>query len=196
MEVYSLVNIGRVLHLLINLYIWIVIAGALITWVSPDPFNPLVRFLKSATDPIFRIVRKNVPWRLGGLDFTPIVVIAILVFLDVALVNSLTENGNVIANIFLGLGQVLYIFLNLYMWVIIISAIISWVTPSPYNPIARFLYTLTEPVLAKLRRLFPLRAGSLDLSPVVAIVVIMILNWAVSRSLIEIGLKMKIQGGF
>lgn len=193
---YSLVSIGRALHFLINIYIWIVIAGALITWVSPDPFNPLVRFLKSATDPVFRIVRKNVPWSLGGVDFTPIVVIAILVFLDVALVNSLIEYGNVIANILLGVGQVLYIFFNLYMWIIIISVIISWVTPNPYNPIARFLYTLTEPVLAKLRTLFPLRAGRLDLSPAVAIVVIIILNWVVSRSLIETGLRMKIQGGF
>ncbi|MBN1635561.1 MAG: YggT family protein [Deltaproteobacteria bacterium] len=196
MEMYSLVSIGRALHFLINIYIWIVIAGALITWVSPDPFNPLVRFLKSATDPVFRIVRKNVPWSLGGVDFTPIVVIAILVFLDVALVNSLIEYGNVIANILLGVGQVLYIFFNLYMWIIIISVIISWVTPNPYNPIARFLYTLTEPVLAKLRTLFPLRAGRLDLSPAVAIVVIIILNWVVSRSLIETGLRMKIQGGF
>lgn len=73
-----------------------------------------------------------------------------------------------------------------YMWVLIIRALLSWVNPDPYNPVVRALYAITEPVLSFLRRKFPLMAGSIDFSPVVAILVIVFLQRFVVRTLIDV----------
>ncbi len=77
---------------------------------------------------------------------------------------------------FLGaLARVLDIALNIYMWVVIIRAIVSWVSPDPYNPIVQFLYRVTEPVLQPIRRLLPPTWG-IDFSPLVLILGIIFLQ--------------------
>ena len=81
---------ARVLELAINAYIWIIIARALLSWVNPDPYNPIVRFLYRITDPVLRQVRHRLP-NLGGLDLSPMVVILILYFTDWFLVSSLRD---------------------------------------------------------------------------------------------------------
>ncbi|MEA3221790.1 MAG: YggT family protein [Thermodesulfobacteriota bacterium] len=97
-----------------------------------------------------------------------------------------------VANILIALGQVLHVLLNLYMWIVIIGALITWVNPDPYNPIVRFLYSVTEPALGWFRRRLPfLRLGGFDLSPIVVIAVIIFLDTALARSLIDTGLHMK-----
>lgn len=66
---------------------------------------------------------------------------------------------------------------TIYMWVIIIRALISWVSPDPYNPIVQILYKLTEPVLRPLRRLVPPhKLGGLDLSPLIAILLLLLVR--------------------
>ena len=89
-----LIGFGKVLHIILQIYMWIVIIGALLSWVNPDPYNPLVRFLYAATEPVFSWLRRKLPFlRLGGIDFSPLVVIALIIFLDSALVTSLIEMG-------------------------------------------------------------------------------------------------------
>jgi YggT family protein len=83
--------IARVLELAINVYIWIIIARALISWVNPDPYNQIVRFLYRITEPVLRPVRYRLPTLAMGLDLSPMVVILVLYFLDYFLVNSLRE---------------------------------------------------------------------------------------------------------
>ena len=75
-------------------------------------------------------------------------------------------------NIFLkSFIQLVDLFLTIYIWIIIARAIISWVNPDPYHPLVRFLYKVTEPVLAPVRRIIPPIAG-IDISPVIVIFVI------------------------
>jgi YggT family protein len=81
--------LATVIDLVLNLYMWIIIARAVISWVNPDPYNPIVRFLYSATDPVLLAIRRRVPLYFGGMDFTPIVVILAIVFLRQFLVASL-----------------------------------------------------------------------------------------------------------
>jgi YggT family protein len=78
------------LDVVLKLYMWIVIARALISWVNPDPRNPIVRFLYNATEPLLYRVRRVVPY-LGGIDFSPLVVIVAIIFLQSFLVGSLQE---------------------------------------------------------------------------------------------------------
>jgi len=79
------------------------------------------------------------------------------------------------------LGIILHYVLGAYIWVLIIRALLSWVSPDPYNPIVRGLYSITEPVLSFLRRKFPLMAGSIDFSPMVAILIIWFLQMVFDR---------------
>ncbi len=188
--------LGQIFHILLTLYLWIVIIGALISWVHPDPHNPIVRFLRSAVDPVFLWLRRRIPLIISGIDLSPIVVIAGILFLDTALVQSLMEQGNLLPNILIGLGQSISVLLNFYMWAVIIAALITFVNPSPYNPVVRFLTAVTSPVFSWLRRRLPLRFGGFDFSPVVVVFIIMFINMVVSKSLIATGVRLKLQGGF
>lgn len=85
-----------------------------------------------------------------------------------------------------GIAQVLNWGLTIYLYVIIARAIISWVSPSPYNPIVQFLYAATEPVLRYARRIIPPIGGTLDLSPLIVVVVIYFLRVFLVNSLLEL----------
>ncbi len=68
---------------LLGLYSWVIIAAALITWVSPDPRNPIVMFLRQVTEPVLTPVRRFLPpWKTGGLDFSPLIVILAIQFVE------------------------------------------------------------------------------------------------------------------
>ncbi len=81
--------VASVLSMLLTLYMWIVIARAVVSWVNPDPYNFIVRFLTMATDPLLYQVRRRLPVSFGGLDLSPIVVIAAIYFMQIFLVDSL-----------------------------------------------------------------------------------------------------------
>lgn len=85
--------------------------------------------------------------------------------------------------------------LTAYLWIIIISAVLSWVNPDPRNPIVRFLYSATEPVLYQIRRRLPfVYAGGFDLSPMVACVAIMFARMVIVRSLYELAVRISAEG--
>ncbi|NIQ95122.1 MAG: YggT family protein [Desulfuromonadales bacterium] len=67
--------IYQIVDLVFTIYIFIVVARALISWVNPDPYNPIVRFLHSATDPVLNKIRRVVPLQFGGIDFSPIILL-------------------------------------------------------------------------------------------------------------------------
>jgi len=69
--------------------LWIIIIRALLSWVNPDPYNPIVQFLHSITEPVLYRVRKLVPMSGMGLDLSPIIVILLIYFLEIFVVNSL-----------------------------------------------------------------------------------------------------------
>ncbi len=96
----------------------------------------------------------------------------------------------ILGNLFIAVGNVLDILLSIYMWVIIISALISWVNPDPYNPIVRFLYRATEPVLSPIRRKLGIYGG-MDFSPLIVILGIVFARYFIVRSLIELGYRLK-----
>ncbi|MDO9117541.1 MAG: YggT family protein [Nitrospira sp.] len=95
----------------------------------------------------------------------------------------------VFRNVLLGTATVLDYVLWLYMWIIIARALISWVNPDPWNPIVQFLDRATEPVLAPIRRWMGGRMG-IDLSPIIAILILTFLQFAVVQSLKDLALRM------
>ncbi|MCZ6480703.1 MAG: YggT family protein [Candidatus Methylomirabilales bacterium] len=96
----------------------------------------------------------------------------------------------VFANLLTAIAQILHIGLFVYMWMIIIRAVISWVNPDPYNPIVQFLYRSTEPVLQPVRRAVPIGWG-IDFSPLVVILAIMFLDQFLVASLRELAWRLR-----
>ncbi|MBI3249068.1 MAG: YggT family protein [Deltaproteobacteria bacterium] len=86
-----LAAVASVLNMLLSAYMWIIIIRALVSWVNPDPYNPIVQFLRSATDPLLYRVRRWIPLNFGGIDFSPLIVIAGIVFLQSFVVQSLLD---------------------------------------------------------------------------------------------------------
>jgi YggT family protein len=83
---YFFIALANLLNLAIVVYIWIIIARAILSWVSPDPYNPLVRFVHRVTEPVLRPVRERLSAYQLGLDFSPMIVILVLYFLKEFLV--------------------------------------------------------------------------------------------------------------
>ena len=82
--------IAQLLELVLWAYVWILIARAVLSWVSPDPYNPIVRFLYRVTEPVLRPLRDRLP-AFGGLDLSPMVVILAIYFLESFLVGALRD---------------------------------------------------------------------------------------------------------
>lgn len=84
-------TIAYILQELLTVYFWIVIISAVLTWVSPDPYNPIVRFIYSLTEPVFDFVREHVPVIFGGIDLSPIVVIVALEILQIYVIPTVAN---------------------------------------------------------------------------------------------------------
>jgi YggT family protein len=86
-----LIAVARILDLGLSLYMWVIIGRAVVSWVSADPRNPVVRFLYAATEPVLSPVRRRLPVYLGGIDFSPVLVILAVVFVKAFVVQSLIQ---------------------------------------------------------------------------------------------------------
>jgi len=86
---YFLLAVAKVLDWVLLIFMWIVIARAVLSWVNPDPYNPIVRFIHNVTEPVLYRIRAFLPISFGGIDFSPIIVFLAVIFLRTFLVNSL-----------------------------------------------------------------------------------------------------------
>ena len=89
-------------------------------------------------------------------------------------------------NLIVAIAKVIDIILTVYMWIIIARAVISWVNPDPYNKIVIFLYRVTEPLLAPIRRIIPSHSLPVDFSPLIVLLVIIFLQQFLVRTMIQI----------
>ena len=90
-----ILGLTNVLDIILTSFKWIVIVRALISWVTPDPYNPIVQFLVRMTEPVLKPIRKQLPpWKTGGLDLSPLIVILVIIFLDFALIGNLRDWGH------------------------------------------------------------------------------------------------------
>ncbi|MFA4904177.1 MAG: YggT family protein [Desulfobaccales bacterium] len=83
--------LASIIDLALNIYMWVIIARAILSWVNPDPYNPIVRFLYNITEPVMGWVRRRVPLIFGGLDLSPILILIAIVFLRRFLVMTLWD---------------------------------------------------------------------------------------------------------
>lgn len=83
--------VATLLHQVVTLYIWVVIIAALVSWVRPDPYNPIVQILGRLTDPVYRFMRRFIPTVISGVDIAPIILILALQFIDLFFIKLLFQ---------------------------------------------------------------------------------------------------------
>lgn len=86
-----IVALARIINIVLTLYMWIIIFRALISWVNPDPYNQIVIILYRITEPVLGPIRRMLPLRNIGIDFSPVVVLLVIMFLKYFLVETLIQ---------------------------------------------------------------------------------------------------------
>jgi YggT family protein len=160
---------------LFGFYILAVMLRFLLQWVRADFYNPLVQFLVRITNPPLLPLRRIVPG-YRGLDLASVALAFVLQTVEMLLIILLLgQPVGVGGLLMLVVLELLKLLINIYLWGVIIQAVLSWFNPDPYHPAARVLAQLTAPVLKPARRLLPPISG-VDLSPMLVVVALIFVS--------------------
>ncbi|MCZ6553376.1 MAG: YggT family protein [SAR324 cluster bacterium] len=161
----------------LTIYEWIVIIAILLSWVNPDPRNPIVVFLNNMTIPFWNWLRAYLPSRIRL--FAPYVSLLVIWFLKIFLPGTLQSMSDffaeradamsfgvqVLGYFFLGLGIVLQNFLFFLMMLLVVWFFLTLVSPAVNNPIVRTIYFLVDPFITPVQRRLP--RMRVDVSPLI-----------------------------
>lgn len=163
---------------LVSLYILAVMLRFLLQLTRADFYNPLSQFIVKITTPALRPLRRLIPgW--GGVDIASLVLMLLLQVLAVWLIFMLGGRAIDLLNlVIIAVTQLVDLAFSVFIFAILIQAILSWITPGTYNPVTSVLFSLTEPVLRPVRRVIPPISG-FDLSPLVAILGLQVIRMLV-----------------
>lgn len=154
---------------LIGLYIVIVVLRFLFQLVRADFYNPLSQFVLKATNPLLIPLRRLIPG-LFGMDMSSLVLAYSLQVVELFLLLALKGGQfSVFILFWAAIGQLLSLFLYIYLIAILIQAVMSWINPASYNPMTALIHQLTEPLLRPARKILPPFSG-MDLSPLLVII--------------------------
>jgi YggT family protein len=160
---------------LFGIYEIIILLRFLMQMVRADFYNPISQFVVKATSLPLKPLRRIVPgW--AGMDIASLILLLMVIIIELLLL-SLIANlpmPSAIGLIALAIVELLKLTINVFMFSVIILAILSWVSPGGYNPVANLLYQITAPLMRPARRMLP-PMGGLDLSPMVVIIVLYLL---------------------
>ncbi|MBF7143663.1 MULTISPECIES: YggT family protein [Pseudomonas] len=172
-----------VLQTLGSLYLLIVLLRFVLQLVRADFYNPLSQFAVRATQPLLRPIRRVIP-SLFGLDMSSLLLAIViqLVVMALTLLLAYGTTGNPVQLLIWSIIGVTALFLNIFFFAMIISVILSWVAPASHNPGAELVNQICEPILAPFRRLLP-SLGGLDISPILAFMVLKLLDMLVINNL-------------
>ena len=172
-----------VLQTLGSLYLLIVLLRFVLQLVRANFYNPLCQFVVKATQPLLKPLRRIIP-SLFGLDMSSLVLAILVQLLLMALTLLLTygTTGNPLQLLIWSLIGVTALFLKIFFFAMIISVILSWVAPQSHNPGAELVNQICEPALAPFRRIVP-NLGGLDISPILAFMVLKLLDMLVINNL-------------
>lgn len=170
----ALQNVGIFLvETLFSLYIGAILVRFLLAWSRANFYNPLSQFLVKITNPVLIPLRRMIP-AIGKLDTAAIVLALGLTIIQVFLLLGLMgKDANIFNVILYSVFELLRTVIHIYIFAMIIQAIMSWVGNTYGNPLADLLNSLTEPLLRPIRKMVPV-IGMVDLSPMVAILLLYI----------------------
>lgn len=174
-DAYLLNPIVFVVQTLFGLYAAIVAMRFLLQWARADFYNPLSQFVVKVTTPVLRPLRRIIPG-YGGLDLAALVLLWALTAIELAILSLLLGAGrSALLAVGWAIPEMVELFINIFLFAILIRVILSWVNPDPYNPAVSLLAKLTDPVMRPAQRLIrPI--GGIDLSPMLVVMAFVLLN--------------------
>jgi len=160
---------------LFGLYATLVVLRFLLQLTRADFYNPLSQFIVKATKPLLNPLRRVIPG-VSGIDIASLVLAWIVVSLEQLAILGLAGAGLQPAGaVLLAIPELITLFINIFLFAILIQVIISWINPGSYNPVISLIHSLTEPLLSPVRRRMP-DMGGLDLSPMVVMIGLVLLE--------------------
>ena len=174
-------------ELFFDIFIIALLLRYLLTKAHADSFNPLSELITKVTNPLLKPLRRKIPGYLG-VDWSSVLALLLVQALEVTLV-ELIMSGEMLAFsglIILTVTHLLKTILYIYLFIIIVQVIISWINPDAYNPITMIMYQLSEPILRPVRRIIP-SAGGFDFSPLIVLVIINLLMILLISPLMDVG---------
>ena len=174
--IYILQTIG-------SLYLLIILLRFVLQLVRADFYNPLSQFAVRATQPLLKPLRRIIP-SVFGLDMSSLVlaIIVQMILMALTLLLAYGTTGDPLHLLIWAIIGVTALFLKIFFFALIVSVILSWVAPASHNPGAELVNQITEPMLAPLRRILP-NLGGLDISPILAFMVLKLLDMLVINNL-------------
>lgn len=163
---------AQLFDLLIGLYVSIILLRFFLQYFRADFYNPLSQFCVKATDIFIKPLRKLIPG-FAGIDLSSLVLAYMVIIIKFVLISFISGMFN-INFLLLILGSVIELLisiLNLFVYLIFIRIIMSWISPNGYNPVLMVIGQLSEPIIARFKRLLPPMSG-FDFSPMIALIFI------------------------
>lgn len=170
-----------VIQTLGSLYLLVVLLRFILQVVRANFYNPICQFIVRATQPLLKPMRRVIP-SVFGLDLSSLVLALIVQMLLFAIILTLSYIPfNVLGLLLWAPIGIFALLLKVWFFAMIISVILSWVAPGSQSPGAELAYQISEPFLAPFRRIVP-NLGGLDISPILAFIVIQLLQqWLIPR---------------
>jgi YggT family protein len=174
------------IHTLFGLYILAVMLRFLLQWVRADFYNPVAQFLVKITNPPLMPLRRVIPG-FRGIDMASVLLLIVLQMLRIWLVGAFVGVSYALPGLLvISIAELFSLLLNVFLVLIIVQVILSWVNPGTYNPVIALIYRVNEPVLGPARRIIP-PIGGLDLSPIAVLITIQLLKILIYAPLMSIG---------
>ncbi len=195
---YLLSPLMLIINTLFDLYILLVLLRFLLQMLRADFYNPISQFIVKLTTPPLRILRRFIP-SVSGQDTASIVLCMLLIFAKFMLLRALSVPAVTIGGYLAPIGSVGYgglivfciadlvaLTFTVFLVAVIIKVILSWISPGHYNPVIGLIDRIAEPVLKPVRKLLP-PLGGLDLSPLFASLLLLVLKMLVVPPIVYLG---------
>ena len=178
---------------LFGLFILAVLLRLLLQWVRADFYNPMAQFVVKVTNPVLRPLRRYVPG-YAGIDFAALLLLVGLKLIELGLTAWVLDRGFGLPGLLVvTVADLLKLTTYVFIFSIIVQAVMSWVNPMGYNPVTAILYRLNEPLLGPARRLIPPISG-IDLSPLAVLILLQLTLMLLVQPLSDIGWGLALRG--
>jgi YggT family protein len=171
---------AELIEVLVGLYITIILVRFFLQYFRADFYNPLSQFVIKATNLFILPLRKIIPG-FGGIDISSLVLAYLIILIKVILIQVINGqfNFNILFFTIYSLFDLTQSILRLFILLIFVRVILSWISPGGYNPVAMVLGQISEPIIFKFRKLLPPMSG-FDFAPLLALILIFFIQNSLS----------------
>ncbi|MGH8550901.1 MAG: YggT family protein [Methylococcales bacterium] len=168
-----------------SLYILAVMLRFLLQWVNADFYNPICQLIVKITHPPLKILRRAIP-AIGRIDTASLVLLLLLQMISGWVIFALKGSSSPVEAIFVwAVMELMGLLINIYVVVILVQVVLSWVNPGAYNAVTSLIYYLTEPLLGTVRKLIP-PLGGIDFSPLVVLIGLQLVKMVLFPPMVEL----------